>query len=149
MWNDKELTYRKSAIQGASTIGLVIALYDTLSGDFRRAASAIRADNIERRCAELNHAALVLGQLENWVDVNSGEELAQNLVVFYGYLRAKMLEASLQKSAPILEELIELILQVRGAWQQRDAGVAQPVAVGAMQTFGTSSTMGERIAFSV
>ena len=122
MYKETELSYRRSAISGASPIGLVIALYDTLSGDLRRAATAIRSNDIQKRCAELNHAALVLGQLESWVDKNSGEELARDLSTFYAYLRAKMLEASLQKSAEILDTQIDLILQVRSAWQQRDAG---------------------------
>src|ERR1700733_2365814 len=116
---ETELSYRRSAISGASPIGLVIALYDTLSGDLRRAATAIRSNDIERRCNELNHATLVLGQLENWIDKNSGEELARNLTTFYTYVRSKMLEASFKKSAGVLDELIDLVLQVRTAWQQR------------------------------
>jgi flagellin-specific chaperone FliS len=68
----------------------------------------------------LNHAALVLGQLEDWIDQGNGGHLAQNLSSFYSYLRAKMMEASLDKSAHLLEAQIDLILQVRSAWQQRD-----------------------------
>jgi flagellar protein FliS len=115
-----ELSYQKSAIEGASPIGLVIALYDTLTTDLRRAASAIQHDNIEARCAALNHATLVLGQLEDWIDKTNGGELARNLTHFYAYLRAKFLEASIKKSAPLLETQIELIAQLRTAWQQRD-----------------------------
>lgn len=121
--NENELSYRRSAINGASPIGLVIALYDTLSGDLRRAATAIRNNDIERRCSELNHAALVLGQLENWIDKDNGEELSKNLATFYTYLRSKMLEASFKKNASTLDSLIELVLQVRTAWQQRDSEV--------------------------
>jgi flagellar protein FliS len=118
--NRIELSYRKAAVEGASPIGLVIALYDTLSGNLRRAANAIRTNSIEKRCAELNHATLVLGQLEDWIDKVNGGDLAQNLSQFYAHLRAKLFEASIKKSAPILEAQIDLILQIRGAWQQRD-----------------------------
>src|SRR5450756_920426 len=113
MSSDTELSYRKSAIEGASPIGLVIALYDTVWGDLRRAAAAIRINDIEARCKELNHALLVLGQLETWVDVENGGELGHNLTSFYAYLRGKMLEASIKQSAPMLEELMELVLYVR------------------------------------
>jgi flagellar protein FliS len=123
--NETELSYRRSAIEGASPIGLVIALYDTLSGDLRRAASAIRNHDIEARCKDLNHAALVLGQLEDWIDQKNGGELAQNLSNFYAYIRAKMLEASLNQSAQLLEAQIDLISQVRSAWQQRDMSSLQ------------------------
>jgi flagellar secretion chaperone FliS len=116
-----ELSYRRSAVQGASPIGLVIALYDTLTGDLRRAAAAIRRNDIETRCTQLNHATLVLGQLEDWLDKSNGGELAQNLAVFYTYLRAKLFEAGVKQSASLLEAQIELIVQLRSAWQQRDA----------------------------
>jgi flagellar protein FliS len=119
------LSYRKSAIEGASPIGLMIALFDTLVGDFRRAATAIRKNDIEARCRELNHAVLVLGQLENWVDLKNGGESAESLARFYAYLRAKMMEAAVTQSASILELQIEMILHVRTAWQQLDSA-AQP-----------------------
>jgi flagellar protein FliS len=116
-----ELSYRKSAIGGASTIGLIIVLFDTLAGDLRRSANAIRNNDIETRCNELNHAALVLGQLESWVDLKNGGDSAQTLSRFYAYLRSKMMEAAGSKSAKLLESQIEMILHVRAAWQQLDA----------------------------
>lgn len=121
MYGQMELSYRRTALDGATSIGLVIALYDTLSGNLRRAASAIAAGDIEGRCAELNHALLVLAQLENMVDSSRGDELSGNLSLFYAYLRAQMLQASVLKSAALLEAQIALVLQVRSAWQQRDA----------------------------
>ena len=115
-----EMSYRQSAIQGASPIGLMIALFDRLAGDLRRAAAALRKNDIETRCKELNHALLVLGQLQNWVDVKNGGESAQTLSRFYAYLRAKTLEASASKSVKILEMQIDMILLVRTSWQQLD-----------------------------
>jgi flagellar protein FliS len=119
-----EMTYRKSSIAGATTIGLIIALFDTLVGDFRRASAALRNSDIEARCKELNHAALVLGQLESWVDLKNGGESARTMARFYAFLRAKMLEASAKKSAQVLETQIDLILHVRSAWQQLDSDPA-------------------------
>jgi len=114
------LTYRRVAIAGASTIGLMIALFDTLVGDLRRAAAALRKGDIETRCREMNHAALVISQLESWIDLKNGGESAQTLSRFYPYLRAKMLEA-----ASLLDKQIEMILHIRSAWQQLDASPPQ------------------------
>jgi flagellar biosynthetic protein FliS len=116
MTSETALSYRRSAVEGASPIGLVIALYDTLWGDLRRASEAIRKNDIELRCRELNHAAIVLGQLENWVDGENGGELAESLTGFYAYLRAKMMEAGITKSATLLEAQMKLVLHVRSAW---------------------------------
>ena len=119
------LTYRRVAIAGASTIGLMIALFDTLVGDLRRAAAALRKGDIETRCREMNHAALVISQLESWIDLKNGGESAQTLSRFYPYLRAKMLEAAGAKSASLLDKQIEMILHIRSAWQQLDASPPQ------------------------
>jgi flagellar protein FliS len=123
--NLSELSYQRAAIEGASSIGLMIVLFDTLTGDLRRAADALRKNDIEERCRELNHAALVLGQLENWLDLANGGEGAQTLSRFYAYLRAKMMEAAVHRSAAMLEKQIEMILHVRTAWQKLDAATSQ------------------------
>ena len=151
-----EMSYRKTAIAGASPIGLMIVLFDTLVGDLRRAASALRKNDIEARCKELNHAALVVGQLESWIDLKSGGEAAESLSRFYAYLRAKMLEASIEKAAAILDQQIEMILHVRSAWQQLDVSPS-PVtetlpgaSSEAIQLLYTpnSGEMPERVSFS-
>jgi flagellar protein FliS len=152
-----ELSYRRTAIEGASPIGLMIALFDTLAGDLRRASAALRINDIETRCKELNHAALVLGQLESWLDLENGGEPARDLSRFYAYLRAKMMEASVNKSAAVLDAQIEMILHVRSVWQQFDAAPVQAeerqVAVSAGQTNASyasmSGEMPERIPFSL
>ncbi len=143
-----ELSYRRSALSGASPIGLMIALYDTLSGNLRRAAAAVRNGNIEKRCSELNHALLVLGQLESMAAPLNGEELAGNLAIFYAYLRAKMMEATVQQSAAILEAQIELVLQVRTAWQQRDTAATPLAPVGSLPNGFAYAVAPERVGFS-
>jgi len=112
-----EMAYRKSAIGGASGFGLLVALYDTLAGDLRRAAEAERGNDLEKRTRELNHALLVIAHLENWVSRGSGGVLADQLVAFYRSLRRKMIEAQAKRSAAILEEEMKLVLKIREAWQ--------------------------------
>jgi flagellar protein FliS len=111
------MTYRKTAVGGSSGFGLMIALYDTLAGDLRRAAEAERDNDIEKRCQEINHALLVIGYLEDALARGNGGELAKQLAGFYGSLRRKMIEAQVKRSAEILEQQMGLVLSVRGVWQ--------------------------------
>jgi flagellar biosynthetic protein FliS len=117
--NPRDLAYRKSAAQGASGLGLLVALYDTLAGDLRRAAAAQRSGNIEARTNELKHAFVVIGCLENWIDPNSGA-LAKKLVAYYSQLRRKMIAAQARQSATALEELMASVLNTREIWQKMD-----------------------------
>lgn len=116
----RDITYRNCAINGATSIGLMLALFDRLIADLRRAAKAMHENDIEGRCRELNHAILIVGQLENWVDRQNGGEPAEQMAKFYSYLRAKLIEASLKKSSKILEEQADMILHIRTSWQQLD-----------------------------
>jgi flagellar protein FliS len=148
-----ELSYQKSAIEGASSIGLIIVLFDTLAGDLRRAAAAIRKSDIEKRCKELDHASLVLGQLESWVDMDKGGESAQVLSRFYAYLRATMMEASVTQSAALLDTQIDTVLQIRSAWHKHDT-VPQgppetpPLAPQTVKSSPIQESKAERIPFS-
>ncbi len=116
-----ENAYRKTALGGANGLGLMIALYDTLAGDLRRAAEAERRNDIETRCRQVNHALLVIAHLQDWIDRGPGGELAQQLVAFYSSLRRRLIEAQARRSAEILEQQMALVLDIRAVWQSIDS----------------------------
>jgi flagellar protein FliS len=95
-----EYTYRRTAVDGASSVTLVIMLYDRLVADLQRAVEAMEHNEIEKRCSELKHALLILQQLEGSLDHENGGVAARNLANFYSYARAKVLEAQI-KIGPI------------------------------------------------
>ena len=96
---------------------MLIALYDTLAGNLRRAADAERNNNLEKRCSEVNHALLVIGYLEDRIDRASAGELSQKLVSLYASLRRKLIEAQVKRSPEILERQMEQMLDIRETWQ--------------------------------
>ncbi len=115
-----DLAYRKTAVEGASGFGLLIALFDTLANDLRRAAEAERSNAIEKRSSEIKHALLVLGYLEDWLKRGSEGELAEKLTTFYATLRRKLIEAQVNRSPRMLEEQMASVLKIREYWQQAD-----------------------------
>jgi flagellar secretion chaperone FliS len=116
--NAAEMYYRKAAAAASvSGIGLLIALYDTLAGDIRRAAEAERSNDIERRCREVNHALLVIGHLEDCLERGSGGELAGQLRGLYDSLRRELVAAQMKRSALKLEEQMGRVLEIRATWQ--------------------------------
>ena len=115
--NRSDLAYRRMAAEGGSGVNLLVALFDTLAGDLRRAAEAQRNRNIEQRCRETKHAFLVIGHLEEWVKSGPGGELAKQLVAFYSRLRCRLLEAQTQDSPELLERQMADVLTIREYWQ--------------------------------
>jgi len=128
-----ELTYRRSAAEGAGGFGLLIALYDTLAGNLLRAANAERRNDIERRCLEVNHALLVVGYLEDCTKRCSGGELTKKLAAFYSSLRRQLIEAQVKRAPEILEEQMQIVLSIRETWQKMELAGSHsqdaPVAV--------------------
>jgi len=112
-----EATYRKSSAAGATGIALLLALYDTLAGDLRRAADAERHNRLEQRCKELNHALVVIGYLEDRLDHGNGGELAGQLTALYKSLRRRVLLAQARRSPELLEAAMAEVLKVREALQ--------------------------------
>jgi len=122
-----EMAYRKTAVGGASGFGLLIALYDTLAGDLRRAADADRANDIQMRCKQINHALLVIGHLEDSIERGCGGELAKQLAAFYSSMRRKMILAMANRAPEILEEEMAEVLKLRAIWQAYELRGTSPI----------------------
>jgi len=114
------LSYLQAAAQGASPIGQVILLYDTILRDFARARGALEAGDIAGRVNQLNHALTVIGHLESVLDYQRGGEAARAFERFYSVTRALIVEANGKATRESLEQLARLYGQVRQAWYQAD-----------------------------
>jgi flagellar protein FliS len=108
--------YHQAEVTGDNPVHLVVLLYDQLLRDLRRALDAFAKQDIPRRCHELDHALVVLGQLQGTLNPESGGEVASNLDRFYNLVRNNLLRAGLEGSADLLEKQWRQILAVREAW---------------------------------
>jgi len=112
--------YLQAAVAGASPVGLVVLLYERLITDLTRAVAAMEKGDLETGVAQINHAFLILGQLEGSLDSGQAPEAASTQALFYSVARAKILEAHIKASPKMLEEQIVLFNDVRAAWEQVD-----------------------------
>lgn len=109
-------SYRVGAVQGASPVRLVICLYEQAIEDLRRALIALEKKDIAERTSALNHAHMVIGQLQGTLDVQRGGEVAINLQRFYTVIRAGLIDAQSKQSSAMLEQQIALLVEVHDAW---------------------------------
>ncbi len=115
---DARTAYRQGLVGTENPVQLVVLLYEQAAKDVREALKALRAGDIERRTFEIDHALLVVGQLQGTLDMERGGEVAKNLERFYTMVRARLLQAQIQASAEILEEQMNLLLSLRETWQE-------------------------------
>lgn len=114
---DARTAYRRADASGrCHPVHLVVLLYEQAVQDLQRAMVAMREGDIERRTNELDHALLVIGQLQATLDLVRGGEVARNLDRFYGVVSASLMEAQVKGSSTILERQIGNLLSLREAW---------------------------------
>jgi flagellar secretion chaperone FliS len=112
--------YQQNAAQGASPMGLVVALYDTIIRDFRRAMDALDRGDVETRVNELNHALTVIAYLKSVLNHQSGGEAATRFDHFYEVARVMLLSVNVNASSETLAKLIDMFSSTRSAWHQAE-----------------------------
>jgi flagellar protein FliS len=114
------LSYQQASARGASPLGQVVSLYDTILRDFVRALAALQAGDVETRVFELNHAILVIAHLQSVLDHERGGEAAKQFEQFYNVTCGMIVDANIRATPQALEELIDLYGGLRQAWFQAE-----------------------------
>lgn len=112
--------YHQSTGFGATAVGQIIALYDTILRDLRKASAAIENGEIEQRVNSSNHALIVIGELQSVLDFERGGTSARILNSFYTVSRVMLTEASILSSLVQFQELISMFARLRAAWTQAE-----------------------------
>jgi len=115
---DPRLAYRESEARGATSLRLVVLMYEQIIQDLRQASRALDQNNVELRTNRINHALDVICILQATLNFEAGGQVARNLVLFYDALRANLCKAQAEASKEILERQITDLLAVREAWEQ-------------------------------
>src|SRR5580698_5131852 len=111
-------SYQQHALESASAVELVVALYDGILR-FLHAASAAaeRSDESARRTA-VKRALDIIIHLQARLRMDIGGKPAQALSEFYASIFAQILQASQSASRPKFEHAIRCVREVRDAWKQ-------------------------------
>src|SRR5208337_2692760 len=111
-------SYREHALEGASAVDLVVALYDGILRFLCTASAAVdRGDETGRRIA-VKRALDIIIHLQARLRMDVGGRPAQALSEFYASIFAQILQASQSASRPRFEHAIGCVRNVRDAWRE-------------------------------
>lgn len=111
-------SYQEHALEGASAVDLVVALYDGIIRFLYAASAAVeRGDEPGRRVA-VKRAMDIIIHLQARLRMDVGGRPAQVLSEFYATVFAQILQASQSASQQKFEHAIECVRNVRDAWRQ-------------------------------
>ena len=111
-------SYQQFALDGASAVDLVVALYDGIIRFLYVACDAVdRGDEVERRAA-VKRALDIIIHLQARLRMDIGGTPAESLSEFYASVFAQILKGSQAASRAKLEHAIACVRNVRDAWRQ-------------------------------
>lgn len=109
--------YRQGAVLAASRGQLVVMLYDGARRFLRQAAVAMREGQIEQGHNKLRRAEMIIGHLDATLDFDQGL-LAERLHAIYMFCMSHLNSARYDQDAGKLEQVSELLGELREAWAQ-------------------------------
>ncbi len=110
--------YKEIQITSASPLELILHLYDGAVKFLHEAKKCLENGDIECRVDNINRVADIITELRVSLNFSEGKDAANGLNLFYTYLSNRLIEANALKSAPILDDIIRMFVDVRGSWVQ-------------------------------
>ncbi len=117
--------YREHALEGASAVDLVVALYDGIIRFLYAAIAAVERGDAGARRVAVKRALDIIIHLQARLRMDVGGSPARSLSEFYASIFAQVLRASQSASKAQFEHAIDCVRSVRDAWREvaRDPGV--------------------------
>jgi flagellar protein FliS len=117
-------SYREHALEGASAVDLVVALYDGIIRFLYAAIHAVEEGNTAERRIAVKRALDIIIHLQARLRMDVGGRPALALSEFYASVFAQILQASQAASKARFEQAIECVRNVRDAWREVAANPA-------------------------
>jgi flagellar protein FliS len=111
-------SYQEHALDSASAVDLVVALYDGILRFLYSASAAVEHGDQAGRRNAVKRALDIIIHLQARLRMDVGGRPAQVLSEFYASIFAQILQASQSASRPKFEHTIECVRNVRDAWRQ-------------------------------
>jgi flagellar secretion chaperone FliS len=110
--------YREHALEGASAVELVVALYDGMIRFLYAAIAAVERGDAEGRRAAVKRVLDIIVHLQARLRMDVGGRPAESLSDFYAAIFAEILQASQSASRAKFQHAIGCVRNVRDAWRE-------------------------------
>jgi len=118
----------ESEVAYASPHRLVQMLMEGALDKVATAKGQISRGDLEGKSKHITWAISILNGLRSSLDMKAGGEISVNLDDLYSYMTRRLIDANAQNSTEALDEVSNLMVEVKGAWD------AMPEEVRHLQT---------------
>ena len=121
--NDQQLgQYRQIQIETSTTLDLVRLAYDGIITNLEQAIEALKDEqkSYDVFNDKITTAQQIISALDDGLDEEQGE-IAEILADFYRFVRRKLIDSNMSKSASDVEEILTVVRQVGESWYSSEA----------------------------
>ena len=109
----------KPGVMAANPHKLILMLYDGALQSVAVAKQAMLDGRTATKGEAISKAMEIIDNgLRASLDLEGGAEIAQRLAALYNYMCERLLHANLRDNPAALEEVRELLLELKGAWEE-------------------------------
>ncbi|RYG66703.1 flagellar export chaperone FliS [bacterium] len=113
--------YRKSSVNGASPVALVVMLYDGCLRFMETGRIAMTRRELEAQNVALQKAQKIVLELMSALDMRKGGDVAKNLMALYSYVLGELVGANLEDKPERIENAIRTMSELRQGWSEIEA----------------------------
>lgn len=95
---------------------LIQLLFDGVLERINTAKARIKAKDFEGKNKLINKSIEIVAGLRSFLDIEKGQELAQNLSDLYQYCEQRLLEANIRNDVEALDEVAAHLKKIQEAW---------------------------------
>lgn len=110
--------YQQSQIQTASPEKILIMLYDGAIQFLNKALKALDENNIQESHNNIIGAQRIISEFMNTLDIEAGGDACKNLYSLYEYLHYRLVQANIQKSPAMAEEVLRHLKDLKATWEE-------------------------------
>ncbi len=112
--------YRQNHIQGgieaASPHRLVQMLMEGALEKILAAKGFMAQQEVAKKGEQISWAISIIDSLRSCLNVDVGGDFAQNLFDLYNYMERRLLEANIANDSSMLDEVGQLIIEIKSGW---------------------------------
>lgn len=109
--------YKRSQVETASPISLVLMLYDRAIVLLNKAKNEISANQYEAKGGSLDKASDIVFELLTTLDKDKGGEIASSLAKLYNFVLREITDANANQNTKALDNSIKILSELRESWE--------------------------------
>lgn len=109
--------YQETAVCTQSRGQLVVTLYEGAINFLRQAIADLEQGDYASKGNRIAKATDIILELNTVLDMDKGGQIAQNLRSLYNFMQQHLSEANLKKDAAMVQDVINLLEELKQGWQ--------------------------------